>query len=202
MQCSCQNGTGLGNIGGMTMCDVTQTQEVLANWATILSIVLSVVSIVLGMVSIVLSIILGRKSFKQGDEAARQAKELNDDTKKALSDIKFMGVQQIKLLNSMEKGLHDWDKSGHKLLNLAKDEIELHKLSTYDDKNAELIMDRINHLSIKGQFKKKIEEFLQGNEKDGRYHFWGKAEGDDEINFEELYATLLEYSILLIINYH
>ena len=63
-------------------------------------------------------------------------------------------------------------------------------------------MDKINHLSIKSRFLKDIEAFLKSNDTECRHNFWGKAESDEEINIEELYAILLEYNVMLSIIYH
>lgn len=136
-----------------------------------------------------------------GGYAIIQSWMYNRDSEKISKDIKYMLVEQIKLLNETQRDIRTAAKKPE-TLDLGKDEIELHKLCKFRKRDIDRIMDKINHLSIKSRFLKDIEAFLKSNDTECRHNFWGKAESDEEINIEELYAILLEYNVMLSIIYH
>lgn len=149
---------------------------------------------ILSIISLAVTIILG-------GYAVHQSWKYNKDTEKIFSDIKYMLVQQTRLLNELEKGVSIVSKKVM-VMDLSKDEIELHKLCVFNKNDIPQIMDAIKHLSIKNQFLKKIESFLNSDDTTCRHNFRGKADCDEEVSIEELYAILLEYNVLMSIKYY
>ncbi len=162
-----------------------------------LSDALTIISVVLGVVSIILSLY----SIISGIKSVKRAEEIHNDAMKMMDDMKFMTVQQIKLSNELEKELIA-QKRGSNIICLNKDEIQLHKLSIFDKKHVDKIIEEIEKLSIKKVFLKKIKDFLEGDESNYECNFWGKVQGSDEINISKLYSILLGYNVLMIIKYH
>lgn len=147
----------------------------------------------LSIISLVVTIILGVG-------AIIQSKHYNKVSDKINADMQYINTQQVELLDEIEKTLMHYTRDTSKL-RLTKDEIHLHKLSTFRKNDVDEIMKKIDHLSIKGRFKNKIEEFLKSNHTDYECNFWGEAKSDGEINIKEFYSILLEYGIHMHISY-
>lgn len=145
--------------------------------------ILAILSLVLGAIAIV-------QSWKYNKSSGKIAK-----------DMSFMLVQQVRLLNQLEKNVTSKNNK-QVFLNLSKDEIELHKLCGFKKCDIPSIMEYINQLNIKERFKQKIEGFLKSTDVNYKCDFWGKAKSDGDINIVELYEILLKYNVIMIIDYH
>lgn len=124
-----------------------------------------------------------------------QAWRYNKDSEKISSDTKYMLVNQIRMLNQIEKKLKSENKSG--IIDMSKDAIRFHKLSTFDKKKSEEILNEIKHLKIKRVFIDGIEDFLKGDKIDYRCNFVYKADTDGTFAISQLYMILLEYNVLV-----
>lgn len=160
--------------------------QCISNISTILSIVLGIVSIILAIYSIIDS--------KKSEE---QAKIFNEETRKALSDVKFISVQQVRAMDYIQKSVHDMGKDSSKMLNLSKDSIELHKLSLFSKDDIEDIMETLSHLNIKKKSLMGVKNFLEGDKSTYEFNFRSAAEGDDVINIMKVYNILLEYNLYI-----
>lgn len=72
---------------------------------------------VLSLISFIVTVILG-------GGAIYQSWRYNKDAEKISSDTKYMLVNQIRLLNEMEKKLRKEDENG--VIDMSKDELRLH----------------------------------------------------------------------------
>lgn len=136
-----------------------------------------------------------------GIGAMCQSWRYNRDTDKVSKDIKYMLVEQFRLLNEIKGNIQILSKNP-KTIRLSKDEIALHKLCKFNKKDVPKIMDKIEHLSIKRRFINNIGEFLESEDINCKHNFIGEAASDGQVNIEELYAILLEYNVLLSIIKH
>lgn len=148
----------------------------------------------LSIISLVITILLG-------GYAIYQSWKYNKDAEKISADTKYMLIQQIRILNELDKGI-SVSSPQKGILDLSKDKIKFHKLSKFSKSDIDKIKDAINHLSIKGRFLMEIENFLKSDKLEYQCNFWGKADTDKAVSIEELYAVLLEYNILISIVYH
>ena len=154
----------------------------------------------LGIVSIILaiySIIDSKKSGEQAKTFYEESKIFNEETRKALSDVKFISVQQVKAMDYIQKSVYDMGKDSSKLLDLSKDSIELQKLSLFSKDDIEDIMKTLSHLNIKKKFLKGVEDFLKGDKSTYKCNFRSTAEGDDEIDIVKVYDILLEHNLYI-----
>lgn len=179
------------------------------DFPTKLSIILGISSIILGVLSIILSIILAvysskesKKSEQRATEAYDRAKDFyeqagifNKETRKALDDIKIISVQQVKIMDYIQKGVYTMKNDSSKLLNLSKDRIELQKLSLFNKDDIKDIMETLSHLDSKNHLLKEIEDFLKGEESIYKCDFGSAAKGDKEISITEVYNILLKYNL-------
>lgn len=152
--------------------------------STILSIILGILSIILAVYSII-----------DSKKSERRAEEVHEQAKKALADIKTISVQQVKIMDYIQKSVYDMGKDSSKLLDLSKDSIELQKLSLFSKEDIEDIMQTLSHLNIKKRLLKGIEDFLNGDENNYKCNFRSAAEGDDEVDIMKVYDILLEHNI-------
>lgn len=148
----------------------------------------------LSVISLIVTIILGGYAIYQSWKYNKDSEKINEDTK-------YMIIQQIRMLNELDKNISA-SSSDKGIYNLKKDEIKFHKLSKFSKSDIGRIKDAISHLKIKGVFLKKVEDYLNGDNTDYQCNFWSKAEADGEVSIEELYAILLKYNILISIVYH
>ena len=175
------------------------------DFPTILSIILGILSIILGILSIILavySIKESKKSEQRATEAYDRAKDFyeqagifNKETRKALDDIKIISVQQVKIMDYIQKGVYTMKNDSSKLLNLSKDRIELQKLSLFNKDDIKDIMETLSHLDIKNYLLKDIEDFLKSEESTCKCDFRSAAKGDKEISIMEVYDILLKYNL-------
>ena len=98
---------------------------------------------VLSLISFIVTVILG-------GGAIYQSWRYNKDAEKISSDTKYMLVNQIRLLNEMEKKLRKEDENW--VIDMSKDELRLHKLSTFNGTDIENIMEEVKQLTIKRVF--------------------------------------------------
>ena len=120
--------------------------------------------------SILLSIISLAVTIALGVGAIIQSCKYNKDSEKINTDTKYMLVQQIKMLNEIDKALSaNCSKSG--VLDFSKDKISFHKLSMFNKADIGNIKNAIRHLKIKGKFLDSIEEYLESNEIDYQCNF-------------------------------
>lgn len=159
-----------------------------------MEIIITINSDFISILSLIITIILGVC-------ALWQAKRYNDASGKINNDTKYMMLQQIYLINELQKSYNLGTYESHRKLRLEKDRICLHKLNSYNKKNSNSIMQEIHKLSIKERFMPGINNFLTCDEIDYSCNFWGKAEfkENSDINFMEFYSILLKYDILVII---
>lgn len=135
-----------------------------------------------------------------GGAALLQALLYNKNSAKLTRDMQYMMMQQLSLINDMQKyTIKHKDNIGK--LDLSKDVIILHKMSLFHNKNTDAIMDKLNHLSIKRVFLENIRTFLEGKEIEYRCSFRGKAESDGIIDMREMYSILFEYGVIVIFDY-
>lgn len=139
--------------------------------------------------------ILAILSLFLGAIALVQSWKYNKSSGAIAKDTSFMLVQQVILLNQLERNsiTHDDEQ---------KDEIKLHKLCEFKKHDIPCIMKYVNQLNIKKNFKRGIEEFLKSKEADYKCDFWGEAQSNGEIDIPELYELLLKYNVIMIIDYH
>lgn len=163
----------------------------ISNISTILSIVLGIVSIILAIYSIIDS----KKSGEQARTFYEESKIFNEETRKALSDVKFISVQQVKVMDYIQKKMYSTEKASSDILNLSKDKIELQKLSMFNQDDIEDIMKTLSHLNIKKKLLKGVEDFLKGDKSTYKCNFRSAAEGDDEIDIVKAYDILLEHNL-------
>ena len=98
---------------------------------------------ILSLISFIVTVILG-------SGAIYQSWRYNKDAEKISSDTKYMLVNQIRLLNEMEKKFKKENENG--VIDMSKDELRLHKLSTFDVTDIENIMEEVRQLTIKRVF--------------------------------------------------
>lgn len=179
------------------------------DFPTKLSIILGILSIILGILSIILSIILAvysskesKKSEQRATEAYDRAKDFyeqagifNKEIRKALDDIKIISVQQVKIMDYIQKSVYDMRKDSSKLLDLSKDSIELQKLSLFSKDDIEDIMKTLSHLNIKKHLLKGVEGFLKGDKSTYKCNFRSAAEGDGKIDIMKVYDILLKHNL-------
>ena len=144
--------------------------------------------------------ILAILSIFLGAIALIQSWKYNRDSEKNAKDTSFMLIQQVILLNELKKNAIAHKKNPN-VIDLSKDEIRLHKLCGFKMRNIPIIMEYINQLDIKKQFKQRIEDFLNSKESDYKCNFWGKAQSNGEVNIIELYEILLKYNVIMMIDY-
>ena len=89
---------------------------------------------------IILSLVLGAIALVQ-------SWKYNKSSGKIAKDMSFMLVQQVRLLNRLEKNVTSKNNK-QVFLNLSKDEIELHKLCDFKKCDIPLIMEYINQLKM------------------------------------------------------
>ena len=143
---------------------------------------------ILSIVSLVVTIIFGII-------AMYQAWRYNKDSEKISSDTKYMLVNQIRMLNQIEKKLKSENKSG--IIDMSKDTIRFHKLSTFDNKKSEEILNEIKHLKIKSMYINNISNFLKGNKIDYECDFVGLVGTDGIFEIYQLYTKLIKYDIVV-----
>ena len=161
------------------------------DFPTKLSIILGGLSIILGIISIILAVY----SIIESKKSEWRAEEVHDQAKKALADIKNISVQQVKIMDYIQKSVYDMGKDSSKLLDLSKDSIELQKLSLFSKDDIEDIMKILSHLNIKKHLLKGIEDFLKDDKSTYKCNFRSAAEGDDEIDIMKVYDILLEHNL-------
>lgn len=148
----------------------------------IISYILSLVSIILGIVAIA------------------QAIRYNKDTNKLSSDIKYMLVQQIRMLNEVDRALKKANTNPG-IIDMSKDIIVMHKLSSFRKSDVAPIMEEVRHLAIKRRFLSSMEEFLKSERVDFQCDFFCKAAGDEEVSIESIYMLLLQHNIVVSVRY-
>lgn len=144
--------------------------------------ILAILSILLGMVALI------------------QSWKYNKDSGKIMRDVKMLLFQQRLMAERIDKNINVLPVE-QSSINMEKDRLFLHKMCTYNSKDAEYIMDILKHLKIKKRFIKGIREFLIGKGIDYECDFFYKAESDESIDISRLYEDLLKYNILVIIDY-
>lgn len=107
---------------------------------------------ILSLISFIVTVILG-------SGAIYQSWMYNKDAEKISSDTKYMLVNQIRLLNEMEKKFKKENENG--VIDMSKDELRLHKLSTFDVTDIENIMEEVRQLTIKRVFIDKINDIFK-----------------------------------------
>lgn len=143
---------------------------------------------ILSLISFIVTVILG-------GGAIYQSWRYNKDAEKISSDTKYMLVNQIRLLNEMEKKFKKENENG--VIDMSKDELILHKLSTFNEKDIENIMKEVRQLTIKRVFIDKINDFLKSNKIDYKCSFVNKANVDGNFTISQLYTILLKYNVLV-----
>ena len=143
---------------------------------------------ILSLISFIVTVILG-------SGAIYQSWMYNKDAEKISSDTKYMLVNQIRLLNEMEKKFKKENENG--VIDMSKDELRLHKLSTFDVTDIENIMEEVRQLTIKRVFIDKINDFLKSNKIDYKFSFFNKANVDGNFTISQLYTILLKYNVLV-----
>ena len=143
---------------------------------------------ILSLISFIVTVILG-------SGAIYQSWMYNKDAEKISSDTKYMLVNQIRLLNEMEKKFKKENENG--VIDMSKDELRLHKLSTFDVTDIENIMEEVRQLTIKRVFIDKINDFLKSNKIDYKCSFVNKANVDVNFTISQLYTILLKYNVLV-----
>ena len=143
---------------------------------------------VLSLISFIVTVILG-------GGAIYQSWRYNKDAEKISSDTQYMLVNQIRLLNEMEKKLRKEDENG--VIDMSKDELRLHKLSTFNGTDIENIMEEVRQLTIKRVFIDEINNFLKSNKIDYKCSFVNKANVDGNFTISQLYTILLKYNVLV-----
>ena len=161
-------------------------RERMMDFPTILSIILGILSIILAVYSI-----------RESKKSEQRAEEAHNQAQKTFGDIKTLSVQQVKIMDYIQKRVYDMGKDSSKLLDLSKDSIELQKLSLFNKADIEDIMKTLRHLNIKNHLLKGIEDFLEGDKSTYKCNFRSAAEGDDEIDIMKVYDILLEHNLYI-----
>ena len=82
-------------------------------------------------------------------------------------------------------------------IDMSKDELRLHKLSTFNGTDIENIMKEVRQLTIKRVFIDEINNFLKSNKIDYKCSFVNKANVDGNFTISQLYTILLKYNVLV-----
>ncbi len=117
-----------------------------------------------------------------------------------MRDVKMLLFQQRLIAERIDKNINILPTK-YSLIDTEKDRLFLHKMCTYNSKDAEYIMDILKHLKIKKKAIRGLREFLLDERIDYECDFFYKAESDENIDISKLYEELLKYNILVIVNY-
>ncbi len=147
-----------------------------------------------------ISDILAILSILLGGVALIQSWKYNKDSGKIMRDVKMLLFQQRLIAERIDKNINILPTK-YSLIDTEKDRLFLHKMCTYNSKDAEYIMDILKHLKIKKKAIRGMREFLLDERIDYECDFFYKAESDENIDISKLYEELLKYNILAIVDY-
>lgn len=145
-----------------------------ADALSFISLIVGIISVILGVFSIILSLKFNEDSNK-----------VNRDTRKML-EVSIM-YQEL-LQQNFNKNQFQIDNK----INLNKDEIQLIKLSSYKNSNADNIIRELEKLSIKKHTLDYLYEFLISRNEECEVNFFNEAKTKDNSNLRIIIKKLLE----------
>lgn len=162
------------------MLDIFQDMNTL----TVISFFASLISIIVGVCAII------------------QAIRYNNSTQKINKDTEMMLNTQIRSLENIQKKIVRNQSPKPGTISLAKDEFFIYKLSNFDKRNIDLILELFNNLRIKNNTYKSIAEFLEDKDRIAyNLDFYYEAKTRDGQDIERVEKKLFEYGILMKIDY-
>lgn len=151
---------------------------------TIISFIVSILSIFIGIGAIV------------------QAKRYNDSSERINKDTKVMLNTQIRSLEVLQKKIVRDQLLASNMINMSKDEFFIYKLSNFDKKNINLILELFNNIHIKSKTYQYIKAFLEDNCKICyNFDFYYEAKTKDGKDIKRIEDELFKYGILIKIDY-
>lgn len=149
-----------------------------------------------------MSFILSILSIFVGIMAILQAKRYNDSSKKINDDTRMLITLQTRVLEDIQKEVVRNNSTTFGKINLKRDEFYLYKLSGFNGKNNDEILEIIKNLRIKNHSYQFVKKFLEDKSRiKTKVDFYNFAETYEGRDIKEVQNELEKYNLFLQIDY-
>lgn len=153
---------------------------------------LSVISLVAGVVSLVLGVSALLQAKRYNDASAK----LNVQTENTLSDMQKMLAFNMRAVCELQQRMPKRELPPN-TVDLQKDSIKFHKLTTFNKEKSAEVMKLLGELSIKKKTLEDLQTFVLSDDTDYSTHFYASARTIDKIRLDVIVAELIKYGLIV-----